>query len=338
MSSRLVVHVVLVGICLLSAVLLSPTAQAELLVNIDPERPPDYRGLLDILGVSKQTVREYVAPPMPPKLAALLADLASEDWVRKAAALRTLGLDRVVRSWQTLQSLFELSKFRPCVLARNYDADPATEYLLLLHWSGNFPPYLVYIDERLGRAPLEIYETAGMYSWFLIVRDVNGDGIDELVLFAHQQIGTGVGYDVLVIFNMRDGQLNELARITLGFQEADNVYNYPVWETLADRFDWASFRPGNLRDFAIERTYFARKRLRQWGGKLDGGWRMALSQHIRWRWDEAQKRYMQQRQPPKVIVHKNELSVEQTPDALPWFKAMEQRAERWAVRTYRRVP
>lgn len=325
--------------CLLYSWLLTFHASADLLLNVDPKTPNKYSTLVELLGYQedKGTAK---APQIPNELQQVLEDLNAADWPKKKRALVKVGLNRSLREWQTLKKLFTGRTFHSYVVAANFDGDAAIEYLLLLdYFSGDAAPYLVYVDETLSKRPPILYKSAKMYDWFMLVRDVNGDAKQDFILYAHQKIGTGMGYKFVLIFNVHDGKLKPLVRITFRCHYG-MTGSEPAWE-LEDKFELHLLTSGNLRRFGVRRN------IHNWlhllGNPLPGiwqwgGWNIRIEERLKYEWEPTAQQYNVKRTNLAIRSDKDPRSQSPMPFPSEVYKEVKETCAERGERTYRRVP
>jgi hypothetical protein len=173
---------------LLCVILWSNAVNGDLLLPEFPQEWGRERWLLELLGY-KHSEEEPVVPDMPAELQQVLNDLMDrENWAIRKRALLALGLDRTIKEWQNFDRLFRNYYPKTHVVGQDYDGDGRIEYVVLVPGiSSDFPPYLIYIDESLIEHRPVVYEPSYMYEWFLLIKDVNRDGLDDFIFCAAER-------------------------------------------------------------------------------------------------------------------------------------------------------
>lgn len=318
---------------------LTQAAHADLLLMAFPtETYKTYRPFLELLGY--QAAAQMHRKPLPPELQRLLDDLnATENWDTQKRALLLLQLHSEIDHLEEVHRRrgFRYSyDFKPHIITGNFDADPNQEYVLLIHsmidnWHA---PRILYIDETLSKRQPISYASAPMYNWFLLVKDVNRDGVQDFVLWAGQRIGVGSGYGFILLFNMVDGVLTPLARITLRCVH----HGHPIpTQKLADELDLASFKPGDLSRFAVIRTYENSKEPYK-PSYSPGGWKVRVSERLDYAWDNTQRRYVVRRSGRTEMVQRTPPSNFIVPKPTEVYEKFERICDSDGKRTYQRVP
>ena len=308
---------------------------------------PQAWGKVSLSEISELLGFDVTYPELPlhrasPELQRLFDDLkAKNDWPRQRKALLKLGALRVSNESQ-LETHFKRGyALKPdAVIAGNFDDDPETEYVVLFPFLHAYPSQLIYIDETFANQKPIMYKFPYMYGSRCLVRDVNGDGRQDFIMDAEQQIGTGASYEFLLIFNLVDGEIKPLFRLTLRCHFSQLIPGADRVDMLKERFDASSFTPGDLRDFVVLRRYERSRELveRHPHFKGDGGWSVGVNEKLRYSWDAAERRYAVRRSERTITSSRDPRSKDSMPYPREHYEAMEKHCNDSGTWSYKRVP